>query len=78
MFGADILTHRQRNPDETCFADVSRARAGWLYRADDSGISASRYWFRFDRTDAPWTDSAATRMVSGLPERIAALIRIQS
>ena len=45
---ADILMHRQRNPDETCFADVSRARAGWLYRVDAGGISASRYWFPSD------------------------------
>lgn len=70
---ADILTHRQRNPDETCFADVSRARAGWLYRADDSGISASRYWFPSNPDeDVEWITKAEVGRFEGLMEQAVA------
>ena len=52
----DMIVHRQRDPDETFFHDVSRARAGWLYRVDDSGMWASRYWFPSDPSEsAKWT-----------------------
>jgi asparagine synthase (glutamine-hydrolysing) len=45
---AEILIHRARSADETCFEAVSRARSGWLYRVDRSGRRAARYWFPVD------------------------------
>jgi asparagine synthetase B (glutamine-hydrolysing) len=45
---AEILIHRARSADETCFEAVSRARAGWLYRVDRDGRKAARYWFPID------------------------------
>jgi asparagine synthetase B (glutamine-hydrolysing) len=70
---ADILMHRQRNPDETCFADVSRARAGWLYRVDAGGISASRYWFPSDPDrDVQWITKDEVGRFDELMERAVA------
>jgi len=42
---AEMLIHRSRSSDETGFEAVQRVRSGWLYRLDDSGLSAARYWF---------------------------------
>ncbi len=70
---SDIITHRQRNPDETCFADVSRARAGWLYRVDGLGISASRYWFPSDPDDdVEWITKDEVGRFDELMERAVA------
>ena len=70
---ADIIMHRQRNPDQTCFTDVSRARAGWLYRVDAVGISASRYWFPSDADgDVGWVTKDEVGRFDELMERAVA------
>jgi asparagine synthetase B (glutamine-hydrolysing) len=66
---AEMLIHRARSSDETGFEAVRRARSGWLYRLDASGLSARRYWFPVEPDGATeWARDDELPQFEGLME----------
>lgn len=66
---AEMLIHRSRSSDETGFEAIRRARSGWLYKLDSTGLSAARYWFPVEPGGATeWAREDELPLFEGLME----------